>query len=339
MALSWHGRTGAYSLYIDGMAVGVGALGMGASSPRGGRFILGQRVDASTGGHVPGFALQGSVSNANLFDQVLTPAQVALTMGFVGPEFTRSVIRRWSDFRLGMEGPSLTEVVPSAALQAPLAKPDPRGSNDYDAHFVVGEADGQAAGGAMAVVGFTEMPAFSICVWLRHRNDARQTFGAVAASYAVAGEMDTFALRSNFDFVLHGHLHLLQKVPKSGNWHHWCLTHGASGDWRAYVDAREEASGSNTRGGLPGGGALVLGQLQRKLGASYTSGTAYDGAMTDLGVWRQALSPDGVRRAREGVDHGDVKAWRALINKTSGNVRLVSPSSLERGRTPTRTDS
>ena len=58
-------------------------------------------------------------------------------------------------------------------------------------------------------------------------------------------------------------------------------------------------------------------------------------------VDRQLKDPK--RHMRDLVDPraGDwnAKAWRALINKTSGNVRLVSPSSLERGNTPTRTDS
>ena len=344
VAVTWEGTHGQYSIYLNGLAVATGVLGAGAATPRDARLILGQRVDADSGGFVQGRVLLGTISNVNLFSGVLSPRQVGLTFGFVGDELSLSTrastgrggggrrspgaIRRWADFRLGAVGPSVAEVSPS---QSPtMAEIEALASSDFDAVF------GPAPGGAMAVVGFNALPAFSACAWLRCAAGASRGLGETAASYAVAGEMDAFALRANLNFVLHGHLHELRGVPSAartcGGWHHFCLAHAESGEWTAYVDGKRAEAGVNTRGGLPGGGALIAGQLQRSLGMSFAKGSSYRGELSGVAMHSYALDEAGVRSTRDGAIRGDAKPWRKFRAKATGDVELVEPSTVRTGQ-------
>ena len=184
----------------------------------------------------------------------------------------------------------------------------------------------------MAAIGFNALPAFSICAWLRCEAGASPSFGETAASYAVAGEMDAFALRANLDFVLHGHLHSLRKARACGDWRHFCLAHPVSGEWKAYVDGKQAGAGINTRGGLPGGGALIAGQLQRSLGMSFSKGVSYHGALSGVGVYSYALDEAGVRSAHDGAIRGDAKPWRKFRVKATGDVTIVEPSTVRTGQ-------
>ena len=338
VAVTWEGKHGQYTIYVNGLAVATGVLGVGSATPRDGKLVLGQMVDADSGGFVQGRALLGTFSNVNLFSGVLSPRQIGLTFGFVGDELSLSTlasmgrggkqtlgaIRRWADFRLGIVGPSVSEVVPS---QSPtMAEIEALKSSDYDAIF------GPPPGGAMAAIGFNALPAFSICAWLRCEAGASPSFGETAASYAVAGEMDAFALRANLDFVLHGHLHSLRKARACGDWRHFCLAHPVSGEWKAYVDGKQAGAGINTRGGLPGGGALIAGQLQRSLGMSFSKGVSYHGALSGVGVYSYALDEAGVRSAHDGAIRGDAKPWRKFRVKATGDVTIVEPSTVRTGQ-------
>ena len=370
VALTWRSEHGAWALYVDGAQVMGGAAAAHQLSPPSSRLTLGQHVHRDGGGmrrHTPGWSFQGRLSNANVFRSQLTAAQVALSMRFV-PLTIPYLVRAWHEFRDFQMGSGATEVVPSEAMRA--VSPPPSASNNFDARFKAEDADGKA--GAMVVLGIPPLREWTLCAWLKcattealadrdkeKRDKVGDASARTAVSYATMFADHTLHVQSNFDFVLHNRQHLLRGAPRCDAWRHWCLVYEASGRYTATIDgvAYKQAVDHFQRG-LPPGGALVVGQHQRRLGEPFESSRAFVGEIHAVGLWKTALgfapmlptsagatpsshawsqeskSRYSVDDARRSQTRGALHEWSKFRAGVVGSVVIVEPSQAREERTP-----
>ena len=94
-------------------------------------------------------------------------------------------------------------------------------------------------------------------------------------------EVDAFVLRAPLDFSLHAEVHTVDRSAMAeSSWNHWCLSYTGNGDWSAYVNGVVSLVGRDPlRRGLPGGGELLVGQLEHKVGESMLEAAAFDFAL------------------------------------------------------------
>ncbi|XP_078681756.1 uncharacterized protein LOC144916503 [Branchiostoma floridae x Branchiostoma belcheri] len=82
---TWRSSDGAWQLYADGMLRASGSgFGVGGRVRRGGTWILGQEQDVVGGGFDSDQSFIGELSEVNLWDRVLSPAEIAANCSYHG---------------------------------------------------------------------------------------------------------------------------------------------------------------------------------------------------------------------------------------------------------------
>lgn len=326
VAFTWRSKAGYWALYVDGVQVSLGVALAGQQTPHSSRLTLGQRVDRTNNGFTPGFAFQGEMSQVNLFKEELAPSQIPMTLRFV-PNTIPSLFKWWSMFRKGQVGAGVSEIHPSTALRE---APQPCGpeaneacpTNNFDARFKENDA------GALHTLGYQAMREFTVCAWLRCDPHTHQN-GRVALTYATVAADNTLVVNSDYTFMLHGKRHPLRDAPNCAFWRHFCLTYERGGNYHATIDGKRYVEAHDDRNrGLPPGGAMIVGQYQRRLGVPYSPERKYVGDVHAVGVWNVALNEAALEQARSTMTHGALKEWRMFRAGRSGTVYWLEPTSV-----------
>ncbi|CAH3168318.1 unnamed protein product, partial [Pocillopora meandrina] len=146
--------------------------------------------------------------------------------------------------------------------------------------------------------GMPSLTAVTVCMWIK--TNATGSNEALL-SYAVSGMDNELLLFRPIDFGFG-----VQSVWSStnvsvndGKWHHICFAwENTAGSWKLFKDGSLGASGRGFAKGrlIRGGGHLVLGQDQDKLGGDFQEYQSFIGEMADVNIWNHVISDQEVRR-------------------------------------------
>lgn len=101
---TWSSQKGEYKIYKDGKMVNQGVnLKSGQTIKGDGTWVLGHDQDKVGGGFVANQMMQGEMTEANIWNEVL-PAKEILKFSFSCTSNLKGNVKSWSDFRSGVRG-------------------------------------------------------------------------------------------------------------------------------------------------------------------------------------------------------------------------------------------
>jgi len=79
---------------------------------------------------------------------------------------------------------------------------------------------------------------------------------------------------------------------------------------------------------IRGGGALVLGQEQDKVGGSFASHQSFVGEMTGVNIWDHVIEEEGIKNMSKSCleGKGNVFQWRDFRTHLKGSVEKIQSS-------------
>ncbi|XP_066019469.1 sushi, von Willebrand factor type A, EGF and pentraxin domain-containing protein 1-like isoform X2 [Pocillopora verrucosa] len=177
------------------------------------------------------------------------------------------------------------------------------------------------------------LTAVTVCMWIK--TNATGNRGTLL-SYAVSGEDNELLLLRPRDFVFS--LRSVWSSPTNvsandGKWHHICFAwENTAGSWKLFKDGSLGASGRGLAKGrlIRGGGHLVLGQDQDKLGGGFEEYQSFIGEMADVNIWNHVISDQEIRRMSKSclTGTGNLFQWSDFKYHRMGSVQIVQPSCL-----------
>ena len=121
-------------------------------------------------------------------------------------------------------------------------------------------------------------------------------------------------------------------AANDGKWHQICFSwKNSDGKYKVYKDGVVVKTGTGFKKGylIKGGGSLVLGQEQDKLGGSFDSSQSFKGSLTNLNVWSYVLPEGEIKEmsncCRAGPE-GNVYMWENFLYAIIGKPRRVIPA-------------
>ncbi|XP_070545055.1 uncharacterized protein [Ptychodera flava] len=168
-----------------------------------------------------------------------------------------------------------------------------------------------------------EMSSLTACLWVKTSGPGPKMS---LVSYAVSGSDNEFVMypaAGLFMFVKGSKVSVGLKVDDS-QWHHVCATWSSNGgNWAYYDNGAVFETGSGLKNGrtITGGGSLVLGQEQDRVGGGFSSSQALIGSITGFNVWSKTLSVAEVANVYKDCSiGGDVYAWDISNLEITGDV-------------------
>ncbi|XP_066269302.1 uncharacterized protein [Branchiostoma lanceolatum] len=306
---TWRSSDGVWELYADGVLKGRGSgFNVGGKVRSGGAWILGQDQDIVGGGFDANQAFVGELSEVNLWDRVLSPAEMgagwAASCGLHGNviDWDTTNIEVFgetsrTEYQCIAAGTKVDDYIPGDAQK--IIFPAPRGTDNH---------------ARLDTTLSEELTSFTLCLHMRSNMTSSHQIGLV--SYAVPEHHNELLLFVNDGFNLY-----IQNFKKMGDpavwdgeWHAICTTWRSSdGVWQLYADGalKGRGSGFNVGGKVRSGGAWILGQDQDIVGGGFDANQAFVGELSEVNLWDRVLSP-----AEIGADwaafcglHGNVIDW------------------------------
>ncbi|MDJ0796847.1 MAG: RICIN domain-containing protein [Calothrix sp. MO_167.B12] len=171
--------------------------------------------------------------------------------------------------------------------------------------------------------------AITVACWIRINSTKS---GPTPVSYAVSNEDNAFTLYNVKDLrlIINGTTKDTNISFNGGQWHHLAVTwDNSDGTLRVYKDGVEEfvATGFKSGATISGNGTLIIAQEQDSLGGGFKSSEAFDGGMSGLSIWNQALSADEIRdnmyKILEGNESGLVSYWSMRVISQADGTKLL----------------
>ena len=171
--------------------------------------------------------------------------------------------------------------------------------------------------------------AITVACWIRINSTKS---GPTPVSYAVSNEDNAFTLYNVKDLklIINGTTNETNISFNGGQWHHLAVTwDNSDGTLRVYKDGVEEfvATGFKSGATISGNGTLIIAQEQDSLGGGFNSSEAFDGGMSGLSIWNQALSADEIRdnmyKILEGNESGLVSYWSMRVISQADGTKLL----------------
>lgn len=175
------------------------------------------------------------------------------------------------------------------------------------------------------------LKAVTFCLWIKTTDKGNQ--GALLSYNAVPGKDNELLLMDyrKFQFWVGLKERATSVSANDGKWHHICATwENTAGSWRLYKDGKVEAAGKGLRKGfmIRGGGALVLGQEQEKVGGSFDANQSFLGEMMGVNIWDYVINEQEITRMSRSclTGVGNVFQWRDFKPHVKGSVRIIKAS-------------
>ncbi|XP_078612213.1 uncharacterized protein LOC144882380 isoform X2 [Branchiostoma floridae x Branchiostoma japonicum] len=319
LCTTWRSSDGAWQLYADGVLAASGSgFNVGGRVRRGGTWILGQDQDVVGGGFKAEQAFIGELSEVNLWDRVLSPAEIGAD---------------WSAF-CNYHGNMVDWETTSTAIFGETSRTEYQCSAGHDGNDVLGDSQKIIFPGPRGVSNYARMgttlsedlTSFTLCVHMRSDMSSSNQISLV--SYAVEEHHNELLLFVNGGFKLYiqSHTHMADPPVWDNEWHTLCTTWRSSdGAWQLYADGVLAASGSgfNVGGRVRRGGTWILGQDQDVVGGGFKAEQAFIGELSEVNLWDRVLSP-----AEIGADwsafcnyHGNVIDWDTTRIAIFGETR------------------
>ncbi|XP_034255699.1 sushi, von Willebrand factor type A, EGF and pentraxin domain-containing protein 1-like isoform X2 [Thrips palmi] len=171
---------------------------------------------------------------------------------------------------------------------------------------------------------FTEL---TTCLWLKSKDGFNY---GTAFSYATENQSNTFTLTDYNGFVLYvnGDRVVTDVSANDGLWHHICvLWQSNQGLWSIHLDGvlRDMGSGLSSNHHVRGGGKLVLGQEQDRIGGGFSESESLIGRVYKLDVWDYMLSFTRIitlaRECTLSLD-GSVVRWTDFLPNIRGKIKV-----------------
>ncbi|XP_078353573.1 uncharacterized protein LOC144638230 [Oculina patagonica] len=316
ICLSWEKVSGSWKFYKDGFLKKNGNnFKKGHTIRQGGTLVLGQEQDSVGGGFQSVQSFQGMLSNVNIWDRVLSAAQIKeISASCVLDEWNEANVYKWSDF-LHQGGTMLLKPSPCK----------PFGTSDYSFQF--------PDKGVTDVVKIANMPrsltAFTACLWMSSSNSQ-----GTLLSYAVSDQDNEFLIEYNgsFDMLIGGTQSDISATANDGLWHYICVSWASnSGAWKFYKDGDLSAEGSNFKKDytIRKGGTLVLGQEQDSVGGGFQASQSFQGMLSNLNLWDRLLPTSQIKKISSSCvldewNEGNVYKWSDFLHQ--GGTTLLKPS-------------
>ncbi|XP_078685000.1 uncharacterized protein LOC144918280 isoform X2 [Branchiostoma floridae x Branchiostoma belcheri] len=323
---TWRSSDGAWQLYNDGVLRDSGSgFKVGGRVRRGGTWILGQDQDEVGGGFNAKQAFTGELSEVNLWDRVLSPAEIAADCSYHG-----NVID-WDTTNIAVFGQtSRAEYHQCARARAPVSElsgdsqkiifPGPRSIDDY---------------ARMETTLSEDLTSFTLCVHMRS-NLVSSMISLV--SYAVpehSNELLLFGFKGGFTLHIQSKIQMADLPVWDGEWHTICTTWRSSdGSWQLYTDGvlRDSGSGFKVGGRVRRGGTWILGQDQDEVGGGFNAKQAFTGELSEVNLWDRVLSPAEI--AADCSYHGNVIDWDTTNIAVFGQTSRAEYHQCARARAP-----
>ncbi|XP_070546534.1 uncharacterized protein [Ptychodera flava] len=171
------------------------------------------------------------------------------------------------------------------------------------------------------------LAALTSCIWVKTSADGAK---ATLVSYAASTHDNEFLLytTSGLKIFVKGTKKTTDLKVDDGKWHHVCVTWTSNGGtWIYYDNGAQYTSGSGLQSGktITGGGSLILGQEQDKVGGGLDASQALLGSITGFSLWSRTLSGDEVAEVFNDCSiGGDVFAWGVSDLYIGGDVLRIS---------------
>uniref|UniRef100_A0A8C3FXL0 Neuronal pentraxin receptor b n=1 Tax=Cyclopterus lumpus TaxID=8103 RepID=A0A8C3FXL0_CYCLU len=140
----------------------------------------------------------------------------------------------------------------------------------------------------------TEMYAFTVCVWLRAKEDGIGT----PFSYSVPGQPNELVLlqgvHTPVELLINDKVAQLPLSLPKDQWQHICVSWTLrDGVWKAYQGGKMKGRGEGLAAWHPikPGGVLILGQEQDTLGGHFDASQALVGELSQFNLWDRVLKP------------------------------------------------
>ncbi|XP_068455643.1 neuronal pentraxin receptor b [Clinocottus analis] len=140
----------------------------------------------------------------------------------------------------------------------------------------------------------TEMYAFTVCVWLKVKEDGIGT----PFSYSVPGQPNELVLlqgvNTPVELLINDKVAQLPLSLPKDQWQHICVSWTLrDGVWKAYQGGKMKGRGEGLAAWHPikPGGVLILGQEQDTLGGHFDASQALVGELSQFNLWDRVLKP------------------------------------------------
>ncbi|XP_058946195.2 C-reactive protein 3.3-like [Pocillopora verrucosa] len=181
--------------------------------------------------------------------------------------------------------------------------------------------------------GIPSLTAVTVCMWIK--TNATGKNGALL-SYAVSGSDNELFLimPGHFGFGVRSVGSGYTRVSANdGKWHHICAAwENTAGSWKLIKDGYLGDNGTGLEKGrlIRGGGHLVLGQDQDKLGGGFQEHQSFIGEMADVNIWNHVISDQEIRCMSKSclTGTGNLFQWSDFKYHRMGSVQIVQPSCL-----------
>eukprot|EP00058_Branchiostoma_floridae_P015247 XP_002600735.1 hypothetical protein BRAFLDRAFT_83478 [Branchiostoma floridae] len=299
VCVTWRSTDGAWQVYTDGVLKASGSgLNVGGKVRSGGTWILAQDQDTVGGGFVTHQAFSGELSQVNLWDRVLTPAEIGTDWSdFCGQHGN---VIDWETSDINVYGRASSAEYRCSYLQK-ITFPAPRSISNY---------------ARLEATLAQDLRSLTLC--LHMRTDMSSTSSAGVVSYAVQGQYNELLILNKpagSEFWVQGSAASPVNLPVwDGERHAVCATwRSTDGAWQVYTDGVIRASGSglNVGGKVRSGGTWILAQYQDTVGGGFVTHQAFSGELSQVNLWDRVLTP-----AEIGTDwsdfcgqHGNVIDW------------------------------
>ncbi|KAI8521387.1 hypothetical protein Bbelb_011410 [Branchiostoma belcheri] len=298
---TWRSSDGAWQIYTDGVQTASGSgLNAGGTVGGGGTWIIAQEQDNMGGGFQESQAFSGEMSQVNLWDYVLSPAEIGADWSVFCDQHGNVI--DWETVNINVFGLASSDQY-QCITESPLQKlqfPTPRSVSNY------------------AKLEKTTQDLRSLTLCLHMRIDLTSNNQAALVSYAVPQQHNELLIFNQGATGFSGQSVVFGDLPVWDHERHAvCSTWRSSdGSWKVYTDGVLQASGSglNAGGTVRGGGTWILAQEQDSMGGGFQESQAFSGELSQINLWDYVLSP-----AEIGADwsvfcnqHGNVIDWETV---------------------------
>nr|XP_006813637.1 PREDICTED: uncharacterized protein LOC102800578 [Saccoglossus kowalevskii] len=298
VCVTWKSNDGEWQVYEDGVLRNSGnSLKSGATISGGGVLIAGQEQDTLGGGFDVNQAFAGTLTGVYIYDHVIG-ASIVEKMAMCS-RFGTGNIFSWID--------DVADVYNEIGLEM---------MDECDTAYSVVDKhigfNGITYGDVTASVSMPSLSAFTICVWATYYSWHEYSL----FSYALPDEMNVIL----FHVYPYQNIYIMLKSTIStsistsiiiGKWYHVCMSwESATGVWHVYKDGVFQDSGIISADSIPGGGRLVIGQMQLSFGGTF-SANPFQGYISSFNIWDSVLTMEDIEQvAICGVNgDGDVFSW------------------------------
>ncbi|XP_078703752.1 uncharacterized protein LOC144928896 [Branchiostoma floridae x Branchiostoma belcheri] len=316
VCVTWRSSDGAWQVFADGVLKNIGSgFCRGDRVRSGGTLILAQEQDRVGGGFDRNQAFSGELSQVNLWDRVLSPAEVGADWSAFCNHHGNVI--DWATANIQVVGQAVSgqyrcpaTPTPGSGDQKRTTFPSPRSTSNYV---------------RLSPSLSQDLRSFTLC--LHMRTDMSSSSDAALVSYAVTQQANELLVFNKggrgLKLFIQGQEVVLGPLPVwDGARHALCVTWRSSdGSWQVFADGVLKNSGSRFRRGgrVRSGGTLILAQEQDRVGGGFDRNQAFSGELSQVNLWDRVLSP-----AEVGADwsafcnhHGNVIDW------ATANIQVV----------------